>query len=153
MIVRKKWGRIMRLMEISSMRRLSPHFSSPFRNQLDLPPWKTFHHQCYHAFMGKPQRIDTFIGKPRVEDEGHYNWLHTSACSVWESQASPRCWCNCNFGMYSLVFLMYCTLMFILGCVYNVIESCHAPMFWSGFSIMWTSYVKSWWVTLLLIKG
>ena len=26
----------------------------------------------------------------RVEDEGPYNWLHTSTCSVWEFQASPR---------------------------------------------------------------
>ena len=24
-----------------------------------------------------------------VEAEGRYNWLHTSACSVWESRASP----------------------------------------------------------------
>ena len=24
-----------------------------------------------------------------------------------------ECWCNCNFGMYSLVFLIYCNLMFI----------------------------------------
>ena len=29
--------------------------------------------------------------------------------------------------MYSLVFLMYCTPMFIPGSVCNVIESCHAP--------------------------
>ena len=27
------------------------------------------------------------------------------------------CWCNCNFGMYSLVYLMYCTPMFIPGSV------------------------------------
>ena len=26
----------------------------------------------------------------RVESEVHYNWLHTSTCSVWEFQASPR---------------------------------------------------------------
>ena len=25
-----------------------------------------------------------------VEAEGHNNWLRTSACCVWESQASPR---------------------------------------------------------------
>ena len=25
-----------------------------------------------------------------VEYEEHYNWLHTSSCSVWEFQASPR---------------------------------------------------------------
>ena len=25
-----------------------------------------------------------------VEAEGHYNWLHTSACSVWEYQASVK---------------------------------------------------------------
>ena len=45
-------------------------------------------------------------------------------------------WCNCNFGMYSPMYLVSCTPMFILGCVYNVIESCHAPMFRSGGSIM-----------------
>ena len=61
------------------------------------------------------------------------------------------CWCNCNFRMYSLVYLMYCTPMFIPGSVCNVIESCHAPMFQSGVSIMWTSHVKSSCVTLLLI--
>ena len=43
-----------------------------------------------------------------------------------------ECWCNCNFGMYSSVYLMYCTPMFILGCVCNVIESCHTPMFIPG---------------------
>ena len=47
-----------------------------------------------------------------------------------------ECWWICNFEMYSLVFLMYCTPMFILRCVCNVIESCHAPMFRSGGSIM-----------------
>ena len=41
-----------------------------------------------------------------------------------------------NLGMYSLVYLMYCTLMFILGSIYNVIESCHTPMFLSVESIM-----------------
>ena len=47
-----------------------------------------------------------------------------------------ECWCNCNFEMYSLVYLMYCTPMFILGSVCNVIESFHALMFRSGVSIM-----------------
>ena len=48
-----------------------------------------------------------------------------------------ECWCNCNFGMYSSMYLMSCNPMFILGCIYYVIESyCHAPMFWSGGSIM-----------------
>ena len=47
-----------------------------------------------------------------------------------------ECWYICNFGMYSLVYLMYCTLMFISRSIYNVIESCHAPMFRSGDSIM-----------------
>ena len=28
-----------------------------------------------------------------------------------------ECWCNCNFRMYSLVFLIYCNSMFILGCI------------------------------------
>ena len=35
----------------------------------------------------------------------------------------------CNFGMYSSVYLMNCTPMFIPGCVCNVFESCHTPMF------------------------
>ena len=47
-----------------------------------------------------------------------------------------ECWCICNFWMYSLVYLMYCTPMFILESVCNVIESCHAPMFLLGYSIM-----------------
>ena len=47
-----------------------------------------------------------------------------------------QCWCNCNFGMYSLVFLMYCNPMFIPGCICNLLESCHAPMFLPGGSIM-----------------
>ena len=47
-----------------------------------------------------------------------------------------ECWCICNFEMYSSVYLMYCTSMFILGCVCNVFESCHATIFLSGGSIM-----------------
>ena len=47
-----------------------------------------------------------------------------------------ECWCNCNFRMYSLVYLMYCTPIFIPGSIYNVIQSCHTPMFLSRDSIM-----------------
>ena len=48
-----------------------------------------------------------------------------------------ECWCICNFGMYSSMYLMYCTPMFIPGCFYYVSESCcHAPMFQLGGSIM-----------------
>ena len=56
----------------------------------------------------------------------------------WRDIGFPTqwCWCICNFGMYSSVYLMYCTPMFIMGCVCNVFESCHAPMFLSGGSIM-----------------
>ena len=43
-----------------------------------------------------------------------------------------ECWCICNFRMHSSIYLMYCTLMFILGCVCNVIDSCHTPMFIPG---------------------
>ena len=43
-----------------------------------------------------------------------------------------ECWCNFNFGMYSSIYLMYCTLMFILIFFYNVYESCHNPMFIPG---------------------
>ena len=47
-----------------------------------------------------------------------------------------ECRCNCNFGMYSLVFLMYCNPMFIPWSIYNVLESCHALRFQSGVFIM-----------------
>ena len=43
-----------------------------------------------------------------------------------------ECWCICNFGMYSLVFLMDCNLMFIPGCVCDVFKSCHTLMFIPG---------------------
>ena len=29
-----------------------------------------------------------------------------------------ECWCNCNSGRYSLVFLIYCNPMFISGCIW-----------------------------------
>ena len=29
-----------------------------------------------------------------------------------------ECWCNCNFGMYSLVFPIYCNPMFISRCTW-----------------------------------
>ena len=48
-----------------------------------------------------------------------------------------ECWCIYNFRMYSSMYLMSCNPMFILGCIYYVIESCcHAHMFQSGGSIM-----------------
>ena len=47
-----------------------------------------------------------------------------------------ECWCICNFGMYSSMYLMYCNPIFILGCIYDIIESCHTPMFLSGGYIM-----------------
>ena len=51
-----------------------------------------------------------------------------------------ECWCICNFGMYSSMYLMYCNPMFIPGCFYYVFESCcHASMFRSGGSLMWKS--------------
>ena len=55
-----------------------------------------------------------------------------------------ECWCICNFGMYSSMYLMYCYPMFILGCFYYVFESyCITPMFRSGGLLMWTSHIKS----------
>ena len=38
-----------------------------------------------------------------------------------------ECWCNCNFIMYSLVFLIYCNPMFILGC-YHVMSHPDVPI-------------------------
>ena len=61
------------------------------------------------------------------------------SCSGWfKPNAVPRkCWCNCNFRMYSLVFRIYCNPMFIprcyyvmscpdvpIGKIYNVNKSC-----------------------------
>ena len=57
--------------------------------------------------------------------------IYRYICKDW---LWPNYWCNCNFGMYSLVFIMYCNPMFILGCICNVFESCHTPMFiWGSF--------------------
>ena len=79
--------------------------------------------------------------KPHLRDlnasiEGLKNWkldlLQENQCF----SVSSRFWCNYNFEMYSLVFLMYCTLMFIPGSVFNVMDSCHAPMFRLGVSII-----------------
>ena len=48
-----------------------------------------------------------------------------------------ECWCICNFGMYSSMYLMYCNPMFIMGGIYYVFDSCcHAPMFRLAGSIM-----------------
>ena len=47
-----------------------------------------------------------------------------------------ECWYICKFRMYSLVYLMYCTPMFIPGSVCNLFESCHALMSLSRDSIM-----------------
>ena len=48
-----------------------------------------------------------------------------------------ECWCICNFGMYSSMYIMYCNPIFIPGCLYYVFESCvHALMFRSGGLIM-----------------
>ena len=47
-----------------------------------------------------------------------------------------KCLSICNFEMYSFIYLMYCTSMFIPRHIYNVIESCHVSMFRSGDSIM-----------------
>ena len=43
----------------------------------------------------------------------------------WENTflVKRECWCNCNFGIYSLVFLMYCNPMFILGCIVMYLSS------------------------------
>ena len=42
-----------------------------------------------------------------------YQWLKL----WWENTFlfKRECWCNCNFGMYSLVFLIYCNPIFIPG--------------------------------------
>ena len=58
---------------------------------------------------------------------------HTEKCiKILRSDNGGECCCICNFGMYSLVYFMYCTPMFIPGSICNVIESCHASMFLSG---------------------
>ena len=56
----------------------------------------------------------------------------------WENTflVKRECWCICKFGIYSLVYFIYCTPVFIPGSICNVIESFHAPMFLSVDSIM-----------------
>ena len=61
-------------------------------------------------------------------DDTEKNTCADKLCQENTFLVKRECWCNCNFRMYSLVFLMYCTLMFIPGSVCNVIESCHTPM-------------------------
>ena len=50
----------------------------------------------------------------RVEAEGHNNWLHTSACCVWESQASPRRDLPASFGSSLIEPLFACILLQVL---------------------------------------
>ena len=40
--------------------------------------------KCMSISDGK---MDKSVAQQCIEAEGHYNWLHTSTCSVWESQA------------------------------------------------------------------
>ena len=54
-----------------------------------------------------------------------------------------ECWCICKFRMYSLIYFMYCTPMFLSRSISNIVESCHTQMFLSEESIMQTSHVKS----------
>ena len=69
-------------------------------------------------------------------DDIEKNTCADKLCRENTSLVKRECWSNCNFRMYSLVFLMYCNPMFIPGCIFNVLESFHAPMFLSGVSIM-----------------
>ena len=41
-----------------------------------------------------------------VEAGGHYNWLHTSACSVWEFRSSPRRDILATFGSSHILILV-----------------------------------------------
>ena len=49
----------------------------------------------------------------------------------WENTfpVKRECWCNYNFEMYSLVFLIYCNPMFIPGCI--VMYLSHLMSRWS----------------------
>ena len=40
-------------------------------------------------------------------------------CRVNTFLVKRECWCNYKFGMYSLVFIIYCNPMFIPGSLYN----------------------------------
>ena len=81
-------------------------------------------------------RIGDHTGEFLVISFGGFVGIQCSWIALISLFLSRVYWCNCNFGMYSLVYLMYCTPMFILRCVCNVIESCHAQKFRSGVSIM-----------------
>ena len=76
----------------------------------------------------------TWICRWRVDREKKTN--ADKLCRENTFLVKRECWCICNFGMYSLVYFMYCTPMFILGSICNVIKSCYALMFLSRGSIM-----------------
>ena len=81
-----------------------------------------------------------------LEDEDDENSMMTQMiqrrrlvlinCSREYLLVKRECWCICNFGMYSPIYLMYCTPMFIPGSVCNVFESFYASMFLLGASLM-----------------
>ena len=79
----------------------------------------------------------TWIWRQReLDDDLENKTCANKLCRENTFLVKRECWCICNFRMYSSVYLMYCTPMFIPGCVCNVLESCHAPMFLPGGSIM-----------------
>ena len=64
-----------------------------------------------------------------------------------------ECSCNCNYGMYSLVFLIFHNSMFILGCIVMYLSNGIPWCLFQEVSIMWKSCQAILWVTLLLVKG
>ena len=67
-------------------------------------------------------------------DDLNMNMTWRRRCSSWYKEEDQcwkscrkntflvkrECWCICNFGMYSSMYLMHCNPMFIPGCFYYV---------------------------------
>ena len=78
----------------------------------------------------------TWIWRRLDPDDTEKKTCADKSCRENTFLVKRECWCNCNFGMYSLVFLIYCNPMFIPGgivmYVSHVIPRC---LFWE-FSVM-----------------
>ena len=69
--------------------------------------------RCHQRVHKKRRNNGMFCGSYlQVSFANWYNWV-----VIFDTM---DCWWNCNFGMYSLVFLMYCNPMFILRCTWVV---------------------------------
>ena len=117
---------------------------------IQIPWWRWWWLEDEHDLkMKKTKKTKNIWAWIRLEYEGKLKMKMTTWSSRYREEdqcwklcwkntflVNRECWCIGNFRMYSLVYLMSCTPMFIPRNVCNVIDSCHAPMFRSGRLIM-----------------